>query len=208
MLHALLLTCILCWIRNTSACCHKLDTESVLTLILDCWLTHFPHHPAINLFKQRKHPNSSSEVSVESRAFCASVCWWMMPKRRAGRQGLSFFALWVCVVSVVNITRAPDPDAVPGDEWGKSYPASCVAGRSQGSLCRLCGSSVGPIVVSKDAHFNDGVCSVVFLIFALTITLSNCFGREKNWSDHLWKKTHWNMGFLVRDSSFFNHRQL
>lgn len=180
MLHALLLTCILCWIRNTSACCHKLDTESVLTLILDCWLTHFPHHPAINLFKQRKHPNSSSEVSVESRAFCASVCWWMMPKRRTGRQGLSFCALWVCVVSVVNITRAPDPDAVPGDEWGKSYPASCVAGRSQGSLCRLCGSSVGPIVVSKDAHFNDGVCSVVFLIFALKITLSNCFGRKKN----------------------------
>lgn len=68
--------------------------EDMLTMILERRLTHFPHHPAINLhfFKQRKHPNSNSEVSAESRAnaFCANVCWWMMPRRRIGRQGFVF----------------------------------------------------------------------------------------------------------------------
>lgn len=88
------------------------------------------------------------------------------------------------MVSVVNITRSSDPDAVPSrTNEGKSYPASCVAGRSQGSLCCMCVcvKLVGPIWVSEDAHINDGLChySVAFnLIIFVCKTPATVLGEK------------------------------
>lgn len=147
MLHALLLT-YNGLVRNTYACCHKLDTE--MCVILECRLTHFPHHLLMNLHfsKQRKHPNSSSEVSAESRAnaFCASVCWWMMPRRRTGRQGFVFLcSLSPCAFSSQRhgsgrrVWWSPSDSSLSLGEWREKLPpASCVAGRSRGSLSSTC----------------------------------------------------------------------
>lgn len=80
----------LCW---KEPCAHRLHTDVLTydprveahTLPSPTGRTFFCF---FSLFKQRKHPNSSSEVSVEKQsranASCARVCWWMIP-RREGR---------------------------------------------------------------------------------------------------------------------------
>lgn len=131
--------------KNTSACCHKLDMEVCLQWSWTAYTLSSSPGDKSSIFKQRKHPNSSSEVSVESRAFCASVCWWMMPKEENLEAGFVF----LCSSSLRGFSsqhhKVLGPPRRPcGRMTGESYPASCGAGRSCVCCVCFCLKFVGP----------------------------------------------------------------
>jgi len=149
------------WVGKKQMCLlSQIGPGDVLTMILACRLTHFPHHLVVNLLFSNKDStqNSSSEVSVESRAnaFCARVCWWMTLRRRTGRRGLSVCALQSVVVNITGPTSLlKSLRYKAGQVTGKAalLPVWLVEARASFPVCAcvcVCVDLVGPIWVSDD----------------------------------------------------------